>query len=648
MLAMAVLVGLGGGFGAVAFRWLIETVHRAFFDTLGLWLRGLGRYHIIILPVIGGLAVGLLVHFVAPEARGPGVSSVMEAIALRGGRIRPLIIAVKPIATSITLGSGGSGGREGPIVQIGSAIGSGLGQLAHLSDERTKNLAACGAAAGIAATFNAPLAGVMFALEVLLAEFGLVQFTSVVVTSVIASVIGHAYYGSAPAFAFPPSASPRTWELPIYALLGVAAAFVGVGFIRTLYGVDDAFAGSPFPPYLRPAVGGLLVGLTGLWFPQILGVGYESIESVLFNQLTMTSIIILGLLKIVATSITIGSGGAGGIFGPCLFIGAMLGGLVGQLVHQAMPAVDVPSAYALVGMSAVFGAASRAPITAILTIFEMTQDYNAILPLMLSTVISAIIARHLLAESIYTVKLSRRGIDVYAHKDLNLMSAILVREAMTPIEKMTTVTPETPLTKLATVFDETHYHGLAVLDEHRRLKGVVSLSDLEQAQTQQLMSGTVRDICTTNVRTAFPDETLEDALRHLGALDVGRIPVVSRVRPNQVVGVLRRGDIIRAYSQARIDEEARLAHMDQARLNQWTGENVFQFRLRDRHRAVGRTLQELNLPPHCLIASIRRGGRVLIPRGDTRLEVGDVIVALTMEANEDSLRSCFTELEEHQ
>jgi CIC family chloride channel protein len=326
----------------------------------------------------------------------------------------------------------------------------------------------------------------------------------------------------------------------------------------------------------------------------------------------------------------------------------MLGGLFGQLVHQATPAAPVPSAYALVGMSAVFGAASRAPITAILTLFEMTHDYNAILPLMLSTVIGAVLARQLLAESIYTVKLSQRGIEVNAGPDLNLMSTILVDEAMTPVEEMTTVRPDTPLTELASIFEETHYHGLAVLDENDCLKGVVSLSDLERAQTQLLIGGAVRDIYTTNVRTAFRDETLEDALRHFGALDVGGIPVVRRAGPSQVAGMLHRGDIIRAYSRARIDEEVRLAHMDRARLNQRTGENVFQFRLRDRHQAVGKTLQELDLPPQCLIASIRRGGRVVIPRGDTRLEAGDMIIALVPEDREKSLHTCLTALEEHQ
>lgn len=642
MLTMALLVGVGAGFGAVAFRRLIDATHGFFFSTVGRWLSFLGRYYVVIVPGLGGLIVGLLIHFVCPEAQRPGVSSVMEAIAVRDGRIRPVVIAVRPIATSITIGSGGSAGREGPIVQIGSAIGSALSQLTHLSDERTKNLVAAGAAAGIAATFNAPLTGVMFAVEILLARFGLVPFTSVVVAAVIASVIGHAYFGDAPAFALPISPAPSGWELPVYAVLGVAAAFIGVGFVRTLYWVDDLFENWAFPPYLKPAAGGLMVGAIGLWFPEIFGVGYDSIEAVLFNRVTLTFLLIVGPLKIVATALTIGSGGSGGIFGPSLFMGAMLGGVFGQLVHQATPTASVPSAYVLVGMSAVFGAASHAPITAILTLFEMTRDYNAILPLMLSTVISVVVARQLLDDSIYTVKLSRRGIDVDAGRDLNLMSAILVGEAMTPIKDIATVTPDTPLTELARIFDETHLHGLAVIDQLGRLRGVVSLSDLEEAQARQRMNDKVRDICTTNVRTVFPDETLEEALHHFGALDVGRIPVVDRGNPDQVVGMLHRGDIVRAYSHAYVDEQARLAHMDRAKLEHRTGENVVEIRLQDGHRAVGKTVQELDLPFQSLLASIRRGSRVLIPRGDTRLEAGDVVVILVPEEEEAALRTQLT------
>jgi CIC family chloride channel protein len=648
MLTMALLVGVGAGYGAVAFRWLIGNARVFFFDTLGTWLGFLGRYYVVVVPTLGGLAVGLLTRFVSREARGPGVSSVMEALAVRDGRIRPIVIAARPLATSLTLGSGGSAGREGPIVQIGSAIGSALSQLAHLSDERTKNLVAAGAAAGIAATFNAPLAGVMFALEVLLARFGLVPFTSVVVAAVIASVIGHAYFGDVPAFAVPPSTAPDGWELPIYAVLGAAAGFVGVGFVRILYWVDDLFANWASPPYLKPAVGGLIVGLIGLWVPEIFGVGYDSIEAVLFQRLTLTSLAILGILKTFATSATIGSGGSGGIFAPSLFLGAMLGGIFEQLVHQATPTATAPSAYVLVGMSAVFGAASHAPITAILTLFEMTRDYNAILPLMFSTVISTVVARQLFDESIYTVKLSRRGIDVDAGRDLNLMSTILVKEAMTPLEDMTTVTPDTPLTELAEIFDETHSHGLAVTDQHNRLLGVVNLSDLEQAQAQERMSGEVRDIYSRRVRTVFPDDTLEEALRHFGALDVGRIPVVDRQDRDRVVGILRRGDIVRAYSHAYMDEQARLAHMDRARLEHRTGKNAFEIRLQNDHRAVDKTVQDLGLPSQTLLVSIRRGGRVLIPRGDTRLEVGDVVVALVPEDQEATLRSRLVGREDDQ
>jgi CIC family chloride channel protein len=589
----------------------------------------------------------------------------MEALALQGGRIRPIVIAARPIATSISIGSGGSAGREGPVVQLGSTIGSTLSQLAHLSDERTKNLVACGAAGGVAATFNAPLAGVMFAMEVLLAEFGLVQFTSVVVAAVAASVIGHAYAGDVPAFPVPPAPPPRAWELPIYAALGMTAASVGVGFTKALHSVDDLFEHQPLPTYLKPALGGLIVGIFGLWFPQVLGIGYDSIEAVLFNRIALPSVVVLGLLKTVVTSATIGSGGSGGIFGPCLFIGAMLGGLFGQLIGAGAPGRAVPASYALVGMAAVFAATSHAPITAILTLFEMTRDYNIILPLMLASVISAIAARHLLGDSIYTVKLSRRGIDVYAGRRLDLMSTILVGEAMTPIEEMTTVRPSTSLTDLARIFDEKHHHGLVVVDEDGRLKGIVSLSDLERAQTQQLVTGKVADIQTTNVRTVFPDQTLEDALRHFGALDVGRIPVVDRADRRHVVGLVRRSDIVRAYSYAALEQQGRLQQLDRARLERRTGldaslsgarrtlhkedsrGSIVEIRLRAHHEAVGRTIQELDLPSHALIASVRRGRRVLIPRGDTRLEAGDVVVALVNPEEKMCLQSQLTGSDDH-
>ncbi len=642
MLTMAVIVGIATGFGAVGFRFLVDVAGELFLDTLVTWVGFLGRYAIIVAPTLGGLLVGLLIHFLSPESAGPGVAHVMETMILRGGRIRPMVIGAKPVATAITLGSGGSAGREGPIVLIGAAIGSGTSQLARLSDRRTRSLVAAGAAGGIAATFNAPLAGVMFAVEILLAKFALTQFTGVVVAAVIASFIGHSYFGDAPAFAVPPSAPPSAWELPIYVLLGVSAAFMGVAFTRLLHWVDDLYSAWSVPRYVKPAAGGLLVGVVGVWFPQVLGGGYESIEAVLFNRLALSTIVTIGLLKLVVSSITIGSGGSGGIFGPSLFMGAMLGGAFGQVVQRLVPAIPSASVYPLVGMSAFFGAATHAPVTGILTLFEMTRDYNAVLPLMLSTVISAVLARQLFRESIFTVKLSRRGIDVQAGRDLDLMSTILVGEAMTPIDEMVTMKPDTPLLELARIFDETHHHGFLVVDERNRLQGVVTLSDLEEAQAQQSMSGKVRDIQTTNVRTVFPDETLEEALRYFGILDVGRVPVVDRANPSRAVGLLRRGDIVRAYSHAYLDEQARLALMDRAKLESRTGKAMLEVKLRQNHKAVGKTIEELRLPTECLIVSVRRGGRVLIPHGETRLEAGDVIVGLVPHGEGAALRTQLT------
>ena len=334
----------------------------------------------------------------------------------------------------------------------------------------------------------------------------------------------------------------------------------------------------------------------------------------------------------------------------------MLGGGFGQLIRASGAAITVPStvttyapsSYAIVGMAAVFAAASRAPITAILTLFEMTRDYTIMLPLMLASVISATIARLLTRDSIYTIKLSHRGIDIDAGRKLDLMDTILVGEAMTPVDKITTVKPSTRLTELMRIFDETHHHGLPVVDEARHLQGLVTLTNLEKAQADQLITGTVADIQTAHVLAVFPDQTLKSALQQVGAHDVSPLPVVARGQRRRVVGLLRRGDIVRAYSHATLDQEARLSKVDRVRLQQRMGaagvtENVstsvVEIKLRERHVAVGRTIKALGLPSHTLIASVRRGGRVLIPRGDTRHEAGDVLIALATDGEVQALRN---------
>jgi CIC family chloride channel protein len=423
LLALAVLVGLGAGVGALIFRWLIDAVRWVSFEWLPSATAGWGPAYVVIAPALGGLLVGPLIYFFAREAKGHGVPEVMEAVALRGGRIRPVVAIVKSIASSLSIGTGGSVGREGPIVQIGSTIGSTVGQAMKMSDDRVRNLVACGAAGGVAATFNAPIAGVIFALEVILGNFSVKAFGTVVIASVTASVVGRAAFGDVPAFHVPEYTLNSLWEFPLYLVVGIAAAVVGALYTRAIYGFEDLFERwKAVPEWSKAAFGGLLLGGTALAYgavpglgfdrvPQVYGVGYETIESGLLGNQVMLVMLALAGLKILATSLTIGSGGSGGVFAPSLFIGSMLGGSLGLLFAQLVPGVPgPPGAYALVGMGAVFAGSTHASMTAVLIIFEMTGDYKIILPLMLAVVTATLLSGVLLkGETIYTLKLTRRG-----------------------------------------------------------------------------------------------------------------------------------------------------------------------------------------------------------------------------------------------
>ncbi|MDH7574008.1 MAG: chloride channel protein, partial [Clostridia bacterium] len=393
---LAVIIGIGAGLFACIFRQMIALAQGLFFgqgQTLGAWL---GDAWVIVIPALGGLLVGPLTHFLAREAKGHGVPEVMESVSLRGGRIRLRVIAVKALASATCIGSGGSVGREGPIIQMGSAIGSSIGQILRVPEPMLRTLVACGAAAGIAATFNTPIAGVIFALEIILGEFTASNFGLLVVSSVTASLLSRVLLGDNPAFAVPAYYQlHHPVELLFYVFLGLAAGAVGAAFTRLLYFLEDFFDKIKYlPAYLQPAVGGLALGLIGWKLPQIFGIGYETVSLALAGELTLGLLIILLLAKLVATSLTLGSGGSGGIFAPSLFMGAMLGGLWGTLIHTVYPQLTAPSgAYSLVGMGAVVAATTQAPIQAILIVFEMTRDYRIILPLMMACVVGTFIAQ---------------------------------------------------------------------------------------------------------------------------------------------------------------------------------------------------------------------------------------------------------------
>ena len=626
---MLLLLAWGRVFGTVFFIKMIAFFNQLFFGTLENFSLVTSPW-VILLPMIGGLPVGFIVEYIAKEAKGHGVPEVLTAIATRSGRIRPVVVVAKALGSAITIGSGGSVGREGPIVQIGAALGSVIGQFFKLSERRVVNLVASGAAAGIAATFNAPIAGVLFSVEVILGDFGFQSLGTVVISAVTASVVSRAILGDFPAFMVPAYSLNSPWELVLYLGLGVLAGFAAWLFVKLLYFMEDVFDEWKFPNYLKPAVGGLGLGILGFFVPQVFGTGFNAISDSLAGKLGLGLLLLLIFGKIVATSLTLGAGASGGVFAPALFTGAMLGGAFGTVANMLFPGIVASSgAYAMVGMAAVFAGAARAPVTAILILFEMTQDYRIVLPLMFATVISTLIAQWLEPESIYTLKLARRGLDVKARRSMNLMSSILVEDAMTPIGEMITVSPQVPLPQLAQIFQETSHHGLIVFNAQGELYGIVTISDLERALKVDDTEAKVADICTTNVLTVYPDETLNEALRHFGALDVGRIPVVSRHDPLHVIGVLRRTDIVHAYSNALVDKQKTDAHMTRLRMQNQVGTELKEFIISPADVGCNQQLKDFSLPDESVIVSIQRGSQMIVPRGRTRLTAGDKVFILT-------------------
>jgi CIC family chloride channel protein len=554
MAILAVVVGVAGGFGAVGFRHLINFIQSVAYGSPAelLSIVYIIPWKIRIwIPAIGGLIVGPLVYFWAREAKGHGVPEVMEAVALRSGLIRKRLVVIKALASAICIGTGGSVGREGPIVQIGSAIGSTLGQLFKVSASRMRTLVGCGAAAGIAATFNAPIAGSMFALEIILGDFGLATFSPIVISSVVATAISRHFLGDTPAFLVPAYELVSAWEFPLYVTLGFFCALVGVGFTLVLYRTEDLFDRIKFPEYLKAVLGGVVLGLFGLMFPQILGVGYGAIDNTLAQNYVWWFLLLLVGAKILATSITIGSGGSGGVFAPSLFLGAMAGGFFGSIVHQVFPSVTAsPGAYAIVGMGAVVSATTHGPLSAILILFEMTGDYKIILPLMITCIISSIAAGQFLKESIYTLKLIRKGIDIREGKEVNVLRSIRVSEVMNP--NVETIYEGLPLEALADKISKSKYNSFPVLNSEEALIGVISFFDYHESLFNEDLKGLIvaKDLASLNVVTVSIDDNLYHALQTITLKDFSILPVVAPDDATRLVGILTRRDIIGAYDKA--------------------------------------------------------------------------------------------------
>ncbi len=667
----AILVGSLTGLAAVLFIELIDLITTASFSALPRSLPYLGRAWLIVIPALGGLLVGPIIVKFAREAKGHGVPEVMQALALRGGRIRPRVAIAKIVASSICIGTGGSAGREGPIVQVGSTLGSVLGQVLRLSEDRIRNLVACGAAAGVAATFNAPIAGVAFAIEVFAGDLGLGVFGNVVIASVTASVISQALVGSHTAFTMPEEYvlnSPT--EILFYVWLGLIAAFVGIAFIKILYSSEDLFdRWKRVPDWSKPAIGGLLLGglayaygplfamggmneadvATGIpalqsgAFPHIFASGFQTIEGALSGSLPWKLLLGLAVLKMLGTSLTLGSGNSGGVFAPSLFMGAMVGGAFGVGVSSVYPDIAVNSgAYALAGMAGVFAASARAPLTAILIAFEMSDDYKVILPLMATTITATLVASAVHPESIYTTKLVRRGIRLRQGRDVDVLDGVLVREIME--SKPATVLSSLSAGEVQSYLIQTHHHGALVLDEEGKLAGIATLQDIDRVKEQFPASWkeqSAGEVMIRTLLTAFGDETMGTALERMASRDIGRLPVVDREDPGRVLGIIRRADIVRAYQRGLLRRENLRSRASQLRLSQESGMQFLEMRVARQSAASGKKVRELTIPANTLLTTRRRGDSLNLLHGEHILEADDVVYALAAPESAEELRRMF-------
>jgi CIC family chloride channel protein len=544
LLAAAVLVGLGGGEGAVLFRALIG-LETSLAGRLTVALTHVvGPLALVVSVGIGGAAAAWIAARFAPEARGHGVPEVMAAVALRGGVIRPRIILVKALCSATTIGFGGAAGREGPIVQIGSTIGSVLGQLAKAPAPIVRTLVACGAAAGISATFNAPIGGVFFASEVILGEFAPRSFAVIVVASVVAAVVGRAQLGDRPSFDAAAFALVSPRELWLYALLGVLCALWATVFVRVLYGCEDLADRIKAPAWAKGFVGFAGVGAIGTFVPQILGVGYAAIQHVFDGHVGIGRALALTGLKPVATSLTLAAGGSGGVFAPSLFTGAMLGDAFGHIVHSAFPTWTAsPAAYGLVAMAALFAAAAEAPITAIMIVFEMSDDYTIILPLMIATVIATVLGRRLLGATVYELKLLRRGIDWqrarHPHALAEVRAASVTSNAAlvaAPGETVSSVVRRLP-----------HGAEAVLVVDGTNLVGIVDAGRLAAAAAQ-LPNEPIASLAHSPAAVLQGDDTLERAADLLVDPAVALLPVVAD--DGGFLGVVTRTDVLAAYRSA--------------------------------------------------------------------------------------------------
>ncbi|MBC8185121.1 chloride channel protein [candidate division KSB1 bacterium] len=551
---LGIIIGILGGFVSIGFRWLIIYFQTFTVGEEGNILAGLATlpfYWKIIIPVLGAAFVGPLIYFFAREAKGHGVPEVMQAIALKNGVIRPRVAAVKAIASAVTISTGGSVGQEGPIIQVGSALGSTIGQLLKVSPERLKILVGCGAAAGIAATFNAPIAGAFFALEIILGNFALLSFSPIIISSVMATVISRAFFGNYAIFTVPQYSLVSIWEVPLYMVLGLVTGLVGLAFTKSVYASERFFDKLKMPEYLKTPFGAIFLGILIILSPHVFGGGYETIELALEGKLLWHSLLLLILFKLLATSVTLGSGGSGGVFAPALFIGAVAGGAFGYLVNFLFPSVTASSgAYAMVGMGAVVAATTHAPITSILILFEITNDYRIILPIMITCTIATILARKLKQDSIYTLKLTLRGISIDQGREEIIMKSFSAGDVMRTDPP--TIEECSVLKDIIKIFMENQEPYYYVITDKNKLIGSLSthlVKTVLSAGEDLSRLVIAKDLLIPSEEFVTADTDLATCMHKFERVESEHLPVIESSKSRRLIGSISKKEIIKLYNR---------------------------------------------------------------------------------------------------
>ncbi len=553
LLIVAILIGMVTGSLAVAFRYLLIITTDLFWPDAFAML-DIGKsypwYLILIIPAAGGLIVGPLMTRFCPETRGAGVPEVIEAVVNRGGTIHYRTALFKTLFTSLSIGCGASVGREGPVVHIGSAVGSALAQVIGLNSEWKRVFLACGAAAGIAATFNAPMAGMLFAAEIILVDFQVSYLSHIAISAVTATVISHHFLGTLPAFQVPAFTLASYLELPLYAALGFCAGWVSIIFIRSISTSEQLFSRFRIPLSWRPALAGLGLGALAIQWPHILGVGYESINLALTGHITLSLLLIVLVLKLLATAASVGAGFSGGIFAPSLVLGSLLGAIFGTCVTIFFPAfTQASAAYSLIGMGAVVAGTTLAPITAIFTIFELTYNFEIILPLMTCCITSMMTVQKYYGYSIYETKLLSRGVKMVRGHDVNLLRSLHVGDFMSTAYE--TIRPDTRLGQILEIAETTDYPHFPVINDQQQLLGILSMSDLRSfiAEIGELSELVVAsEIMTSRVIIVRPTDNFETAFEIFEGKQISTLPVVTE-KGQKLIGILKKSDLLLIYNR---------------------------------------------------------------------------------------------------